>query len=445
MNSIMVFLNGVIGKFKALFKSNPEDKQVTLTDFNDTDNISITTVLSDRLSTLITADSALTVKGEKRAETEINDIVTDFFDTKLKTSIMAALGTGDCILVPVTDGKSYSVDIIDNNKFVIMKNIGETIYEIALNRETKIINSNTYTRWDYMLNEIRDGIECFIVKRYAIKGTSFDGNLVPLSTVSAWKDIPEETVIPNVNKLLIARIKCPTVNRDNLNSAQGVPITYGLSKAVDNVKESYDRFNREFANKETMIFAGKQMFKKDKNGNVILDKKGIFQIMQSDLNGELPIKDYSPDLRYTDQKGGVDFNVRMLEIFCGLSSGIMSEMDGTFATATEIRASLYSTLAFINVMQKIVNKAMNDLTNAIVMFYNANSSNGFVTKWSVAIDWDSSMTENSTETFQQYLQAYGIGEIKKGEIRSWLKGIPQEQAEMELTEAETVDNDLITV
>ena len=39
---------------------------------------------------------------------------------------------------------------------------------------------------------------------------------------------------------------------------------------------------------------------------------------------------------------------------------------------------------------------------------------------------------------EQELQSYGIGEIQKGEIRSWLKNIPLDQAKQDLEEIEEI-------
>ena len=74
----------------------------------------------------------------------------------------------------------------------------------------------------------------------------------------------------------------------------------------------------------------------------------------------------------------------------------------------------------------------------IEMLYNANSMNGTIGSYDISIEWDESLFENSTEMFNMMLQSYGIGEIKKGEIRSWLRNIPLEQAEKDLEEVEAV-------
>jgi hypothetical protein len=108
------------------------------------------------------------------------------------------------------------------------------------------------------------------------------------------------------------------------------------------------------------------------------------------------------------------------------------------ATATEIRASQNPLFAFESVMWKVIESGINDLLKGIEILYNSNNAVA-LGKYEVSYEWDYSMRESSTETFQQYLQAYGIGEIKKGEIRSWIKGISQEQAEKELEEVEEVE------
>lgn len=417
-----------------------QKKQIVVNDFKTVSDISITSILADRLATLIVADSEITVTGDKSAEDVLNEIADKYFNAKLKVSIVAALGTGDCLIVPVTDGEVFGFDIIENDCFSIAKSLGDKLYNVVMKRDEFAKDNYTYTRYEaHMLMKDETSIPVYRVLRYAYK----NDKEIPLDSVPDWKDIPVETIIPNVDRLLFGRIKCPTVNRDNINSSQGVPITYGLDVAVQKAKDSYIRFNEEYERKQTKIFARKDLFIKEVDNGYALPNGGVYQFVTGeDMDGgTLPIKEFSPDLRYDGLKGGVDFNFRMLELFCGLSSGVLSEVESSLATATEIKASQNMTFAFINVMRKLVDTAMNDLMYAVAMLYNANSRLA-IGKFEVNVEWDWSIQENSTETFQQYLQAYGIGEIKKGEIRSWLKNISREQAEKDLEEVELGTEDV---
>jgi A118 family predicted phage portal protein len=297
-----------------------------------------------------------------------------------------------------------------------------------------------YRRFEYHGLEEVDGVSICRIYRYGY----INDKEVGLHTVKEWEDIPTETIIPGVDRLLFGRYKCPTVNRDNINSPQGVPITYGLDTAVQKAKDSYVRFNEEYRRKQTKIFARKDLFTKDSDKGVIIPDKAVYQTVAGDMDGQLPIKEFSPDLRYDGLKGGVDLNFKMLELFCGLSAGILTDVQSDLATATAIRASMNNSFAFIGTMRKVIESGTDDLIYAISMLYNANSQNGTIGDYEVSYRWDYQMMENSTETFQQYLQAYGIGEIKKGEIRSWIKGIPIDQAVEELEEVE-LDNEDVAI
>lgn len=418
-----------------------QPKQIVNNDFFTTTDISITSIMADRLATLIVADSDIDISGANKVKVLV-DIAKKYFNVKLKTAVVTSLGTGDCLIVPVTNGKAFDMDIVENNSFAVINSIGDKLYSVVMKRDEFTKNNKVYSRYEYHGLEEVNGVSVCRIYRYGY----IDGKEVPLHSVAEWENIPLETVIPNVGRLLFGRYKCPTVNRDNINGPQGVPITYGLDTAVEKAKDSYVRFNEEYRRKQTKIFARKDLFTKDSDKGIIIPDNAVYQMVAGDMDEQLPIKEFSPDLRYDGLKGGVDFNFKMLELFCGLSSGILTDVQSDLATATAIRASMNNTFAFIGTMRKIIEDGTNDLIYAISMLYNANSQTGTIGDYEVSYRWDYQMMENSSETFQQYLQAYGIGEIKKGEIRSWLKGISQEQAEKDLEEVEeTPAEDNITI
>lgn len=416
-----------------------QPKQYITNDFFVTTDISITSIMADRLATLIVADSDIDVTGSDKVKI-LSDIAKKYFNVKLKTAVVTALGTGDCLIVPITDGKEYDTEIIENNSFAVIDSIGDKLYSVVMKRDEFVKDNKTYARYEYHGLEEVNGVSVCRIYRYGY----VDNKEVPLTSVDKWKDIPVETIITGVDRLLFGRYKCPTVNRDNINSPQGVPITYGLDTAVKKAKDSYVRFNEEFRRKETKVFASKQLFKKDKDDNIVLPDGGVFQAFKTDLEGKLPIQEFSPDLRYDGLKGGVDFNFKMLELFCGLSAGILTDVQSDLATATAIRASMNNSFAFIGTMRKVIESGTDDLIYAIAMLYNSNNDVA-IGSYSTNYDWDESMMENSNERFQQLIQAKGVGELEDGEVMAWVKNIPLDQAKDIMESMETVDNDLITI
>ena len=415
-----------------------QSKQIQDTDFYDVSNISMTSVLSDRLSTLIIADSDVEVTGSRSQV--LMEFMEDYFKNKLKPTVFSSLGTGDCLVVPVTNGKEFDVDIITNENFAIINSIGQKIYSAVMQRDTFTRNNNVYRRFEYHGLEEVDGVSICRIYRYGY----INDKEVPLHSVKDWENIPTETIIPNVDQLLFGRFKCPTVNRENINSPQGVPITYGLSVAVEKAKESYVRFNDEYQRKETKIFASKQLFKKDTDNNVVLPGGSVYQVLKTDLEGNLPIKEFAPDLRYNDLRGGVEFNFKMLEMFCGLSNGILTDIQGIdLATATAIRASLHNTFAFVNTVRKIIESGCDQLAYAVSMLFNANSQSGAMGSYLVKYSWDDSLMENSTEMFNMLLQTYSVKGLSLAELRAWLKNESLEVAEQKIKEIENSEAESI--
>lgn len=416
-----------------------QPKQYITNDFFVTTDISITSIMADRLATLIVADSDIDVTGSDKVNI-LSDIAKKYFNVKLKTAVVTALGTGDCLIVPITDGKEYDTEIIENNSFAVIDSIGDKLYSVVMKRDEFVKDNKTYARYEYHGLEEVNGVSVCRIYRYGY----VDNKEVPLPSVDKWKDIPVETIIPGVDRLLFGRYKCPTVNRDNINSPQGVPITYGLDTAVQKAKDSYVRFNEEYRRKQTKIFARKELFTKDADKGIVIPDNAIYQMVAGDMDGELPIKEFSPDLRYDGLKGGVDFNFKMLELFCGLSAGILTDVQSELATATAIRASMNNSFAFIGTMRKVIESGTDDLIYAIAMLYNSNNDVA-IGSYSTNYDWDESMMENSNERFQQLIQAKGVGELEDGEVMAWVKNIPLDQAKDIIKNMDTITTEEVAI
>ena len=231
-------------------------------------------------------------------------------------------------------------------------------------------------------------------------------------------------IIPNYSKPLFGRIKSPTVNRMNVNGANGVEITHGADKAMQNAVDAYERFNREYRAKQTKVFADKTLFRKEvKDGNeryILPDNDTTYMMMRGgDAGIGSRIQEYSPALQGDQHELAIQVDLRMVEMCIGLSYGILSRSELRYTNTDEIRARLNQTFAYITAFRKAVQKGIKDALDAIDALLNMNGMVP-VGDWEVKFDWSYGFIESMTQTFNQLTMAEGIGAVAKWEVRQYL-------------------------
>lgn len=443
------FLQAVIDWFKKRFELQVESKTdiEVVSDFDDIREISVTSALSERISTLTLADSSLSIIGENQRARFIDDFAQKFITDRLPAIAQITLGTGDCIAKPNTDGKRFGIDLIENKNFRIVQSVGDFIYAILIKCDEKRVGNDTFERWEYhKLNEY-EGATYVTITQVCFK----NGKKIGIEVVPEWAMLKENQVIPNVDRLLLGRFKCPKLNRQDVNSPNGVPITFGADEIVQEAKDSWRRFNQEYKDKETMVFADRTVFKtrevkgRDAEGNLVTKKVSVLpqgkERVIMDINASRNvdaqplIHEYSPAIRDTALEAEIERNFRMLELFCGLSEGILSKSTLTYTNSDEVRKSTQATFSLITALRKVLEKGTEDLLYAINVLCNANDVTP-MGEWKLDFDWSDSFVESMTERFNQLLQAESIGAVSTAEFRAWVMNEDLEVAQAELEEIE---------
>lgn len=403
------------------------------------DPMSITAVVANKVATLTMLDSDATIKGDNERARYMGQLLKRFIAYKEPTAAEVALGTGDVLIKPYTDGRYIGVDIIPNENFYIAESVDDCIKSciIKCEEKTDYITGDKYERFEVQqLHETT--LEGGTDKTYVeIKNLAFkNGKPLALGSVPAWANIKPSLIIPNAKSLLFGRYKCPTVNRENINSPHGVKITYGLDSVMAEAGDAMRRFNDEFERKEALIFYDKTLFGVDSAGRPIAPSGGQYRKINNYNadNGDL-IKEYSPTIRANDFEKGIDTNLKIIELFAGLSSGVLTSPTTKFATATEIKASLQATYAFITKFRKTIEQGTRDFLTAVDVLLNALEIVP-MGEYDVIFDWSSSYIEQMEEQANRLLQGEAIGAIDKAEYRAYTMDESYEEAKKRVKEIE---------
>lgn len=417
----MNFLQQIFLKLANLFGLELQSKNIGKDDYSIPKILPITGTIANKLSTLALMDSSIKIIGDSENATYLDELLKDYLMERINVACEVALGTGDCLVKPYTDGYRIGVDIIKNEDFVVCESIGNFIKSIIIKTDEIKQNMDIYQKFEtQILKRVKDETgkdrNVLIIRQNAFK----NGDEIPLSMFRPWANIQKEIIIADMDYLLLGRIKSPTVNRDNVNGINGVKITYGLDNIIAQVIESYNRFNQEFADKETMIFANKTIFRKDENGDMVLPKgkKRLFMKLKS-TGDNFNIDTFSPQIRNESLEQAVDFNLKIIEIMAGLSAGILTAPNTNFATATEMKASLQSTFAYITKFRNFIEAGINQLIYSITILANINN----IVKpgdYEITFDWSSSYIEQLNEQFNRLMQAHSIGAVDEAEVRAFV-------------------------
>lgn len=385
-------------------------------DFFDVDNISITATLAERLATITLTGSNMNVEGTSKRAEFMQKIADQVYQEHLKDACTFALGTGSALIKPNTDGERFGFDIIPENNYVITGSTGNYIYAVLIKSSEYTSNNHRFT-----LIESQSVKESEGTKYVEISYTAFKDDKECKLSETRWSDY-ETQIIPNVDRLLFGRMKCPTTNRKNVNSPNGVPVTFGYNEVVENSKDSYRQYNQERKDKEAYIFAHKSLFSKDQYGRTVLPKgkeRLFMNVSGRNVDDGNLLNVYSPDIRDASLDNEIERNLRMLELMCGLGEGLLSKSTLTYTNMDEVRAMKQATFAFMNTFRRSIDACIEDLMYAVDKIANYNNITP-IGDYSAYMDWSDEYMTSLTERFNQYMQAESAGWIEPAEGRAVL-------------------------
>lgn len=419
----MTLFQNIIVKLAERFGLQLQIKPPAVDDYSNVTDISLTAVIAGKLATLSMQDSDITIEGESARARYMQSFLDYYLGDRMDVAAEVALGTGDCIIKPYTDGVRLGVDIINNNDFVVCESIGNDILSCIMKvGEIKETLGPTYERFEVQM--VRQAVtaddravDALIIRNMAYR----NGKEIPLTAVPAWAGIQAEEIIPNVHKPLFGRYKSPTVNRADVNGVSGVKITYGLDGAMSQAVEAYNRFNREYASGEKMVFLDKTLLDRDERGNVRFPegKQKMFMLMKGVGGKDGLIQEHTPDIRSADLEKGIEVNNRMVELLMGVSPGILTPPETGQATATEIKSVRNQTYAVITRFRRQLEKGTNDLLDAVDAIANRNNL-APIGPWKAQYDWSTMYIEQMNEHFNQLMLAHSVNAVESAEIRSYV-------------------------
>lgn len=409
-----------------IFKVNTQTTEKEIDDnskyaklYESIDDINFNAIFSNKLANYTISDSNMNIEGENARVDLLNKTGQSLWK-KIKKPISMAFGYGGVIIVPYVKGGKIYYNLVPQSRLTIDETDGELITGATVLAERKIINGTisqkVYLRWTNY--KVENG-NMVITQQFSDE----KGNKIPVPDF--WKDIQEVRTITNVDRVLFGYIKSPINNR-RTNDKYGVPITYGCEATILEIKETMKQMIREYELKECFVGADVTMF----NGKNALPQNGLFKKIDSTSDDFFEV--FDPQFR--------DYTTRLQELYkrleheIGTSYGILSEVDTTNATATQVRRSMYDTFCLVDAMRESIEKGMEDFmysANVLANAYNL-SPNG---DYELTFDWDYSLLEDSQETFNQMMYGVNQGIISKTELRMWMNPSETlEEAEKKIAE-----------
>lgn len=341
---------------------------------------SVEALMAENLSALMLLNFQMPIGGGNRRALWLDEVSDDFCGRILEKAQAQAFLTGDCLIVPAWNGRGMDAAIVPASKFAILEASGDEILDVAYIVDEKQMRSGDKYTLLREIDLVRYPTETggtagacryrtFIAKNGTISDT-------PLSQFPDWAATNEEAwLVPNCERLLVARIKSPTANPNDPNAAKGIPLCYGCSDPIREVHYLLDQMHQEFSLSEKAVIADKRLFMKrpieGANGETVgyrlelpKGRERLFMAMKG--NGEAPdIHEWAPTIQLQPYLDNLDHQYKRIEKIVGCDAGVISTPnDLNYMNVDNVRKSTIHTQAIIATCRGITGRALLDLVEA---------------------------------------------------------------------------------
>ena len=394
----------------------------------------ITAAIAGKLAMLTFADSTFAV-AQANGDTPsprtalIERALMPLWQRDAEWITAQALGKGGMLLVPsVTASGGVQIQAVDQNRLVALEERGGQLTRAVLAADECEQRGRRYCL--LASYELAPGG----AQRIRYRAFSDAGAQAPLTAFAAWKDLTPEIDIADTDRLLLAHLKCPRDNRTT-DRLIGVPITYGAEKLIEELNEHARIYRREFKLTRPMLGLDSSLWRDVPAAG---DIRQLRRTVQDSDDPFVPFpaptmsagatwQYFAPDIRAEAMETRWNSLCRRLEKACGLSQGILTERPTmSYANRDEVRAAQYDTFAVVRAIRTAWEQALEDLAYAVDVLAErfALTEPGDGGGYALSFDWDLSMIESTSQTFEQLAELHARGGCTLEELRQWVMGKP---------------------
>lgn len=395
---------------------------------------SVESEISEALADLMLMFSAAPVTGSGERAAWLDALSVDFFRKQAKAAVSASFVHGDVIVVPSWNGRNVQNVVVPSPMFEVTSCAGDEITGCAYVVDEKEWKGSTYRLLQAVELVPYDshGGKAY-ANRYRMF-TSCNDSLLggSFAAFPEWEEAEREWFVPNVDRLLIGRMKSPAIDPTRPNSIKGLPICYGAGEPIRQIHHLLDQMSIEFDLSEKAIMADKRLFQTAWYGDeahVELPKgRERLYMTTKGIGGEPQIHEWAPSIRHQAYLDAIDKQEQLVERAVGVSPGIISRAnDFNYQNIDNVRKGMQRTVAFMESARNSAEVMVNGLVYAWDVLANYH---GIVPMGDheLSFDWSDDYIETFGDMRDAILAGEAIGATDAVDYRKWLYGETDETA-----------------
>lgn len=338
-------------------------------------------------------------------------------DQKKSQAMQLALAGGECYLKPYPNGTGFSYTLIPRSNMLIFARDRE-----GMPRDVGCLERVTEGKHYFTLLERRtlsDGRLHMEYKLFRASGRESLGQQVPLSACKAFAGLPEKCRYP-IDSLGLVRLRTGIPNCVD-GSADGVAIFAPVCQLIQRIDVNEAQLAGEFQRGQSRVFVSRDLL----DGDMALTEN-IFVGLDEDPQ-TVGITQFAPQLREQSFLARRQAYLRSIESVVGLKRGMLSEVNESLRTATEITASQAEYSLTVMELQSMWQQAAQETLALCDMLAGLYGLPG-AQDTAAVFDWGNGVLFDEEKVWADYVQMVDKGLIAPEVALGWRFGMKAETA-----------------
>ena len=257
------------------------------------------------------------------------------------------------------------------------------------------------------------------------------GTELPLGTLDKYAQLEPIVRLPEpVYSIGLIPLECPTENCVD-GSMDPVSVYAAACGLIHNINRNEAQINTEFENGESRLIVPDTMTRRRPDGTRGLTDR-VFIGAPPGVDGESQIKEFSPALREQSFLARKTEYLRNIESLIGFKRGILSQVEATEKTATEITSSAgeynLTIIDFQQAWESAVREAVR-VCNILGQMYRLCDSTGVDPEKDVTISWGNGILYDEDQAWTDYKAMVSAGMLKPEIALGWYFDMPTDTPE----------------